>query len=217
MPSRADTPVAVRGDIDEPLGRWRWLVKWFLVIPHLVVLFFLWVAFFALTFVAGVSIAFTGRYPAEIFEFNVGVLRWTWRVHFYAFTLGTDRYPPFSLQTPTYPAQLAIERPAQLSRGLVWVKWWLLAIPQYLVVAAFAGGANVGSRADRNPGADRRCHVGSHPALPALDLRLRHGHAPLVLASRGLRRAHDRRVSAVPTRSRTRRTRGRARAGSPAC
>jgi Domain of unknown function (DUF4389) len=145
MPGRTDTPVAVRGDIDEPLGRWRWLVKWFLVIPHLVVLFFLWVAFFALTFVAGVSIAFTGRYPAEIFDFNVGVLRWTWRVNFYAFTLGTDRYPPFSLAPdPTYPAELAIERPAQLSRGLVWVKWWLLAIPQYLVVAAFAGGANVG-------------------------------------------------------------------------
>lgn len=139
-------PVAVHGQLDLELGRWKWLVKWFLALPHLVVLGLLWVAFTVLTVVAGVNVALTGRYPRGIFDFNVGVLRWTWRVEFYAFTLATDRYPPFSLQPdPTYPADLDVEYPEHLSQGLVWVKWWLLAIPQYLVVAVFAGGAELSS------------------------------------------------------------------------
>jgi hypothetical protein len=133
--------VSLRGHLDPHLNRWRWLVKWFLAIPHLVVLVLLWLAFALLTVVAGASIAFTGRYPRAIFDFNVGVMRWTWRVEFYAFTLGADRYPPFSLRhDPDYPAQLDVEYPEQLSRGLVWIKWWLLAIPHYLVVAVFTGG-----------------------------------------------------------------------------
>jgi hypothetical protein len=133
--------VVVEGHLDAELSRWRWLVKWFLVIPHLIVLCALWLVFAVLTVVAGVSIAFTGTYPRAIFDFNLGVLRWTWRVQFYAFTLGTDRYPPFTLDAvPDYPAQLDIEYPTQLSRGLVWVKWWLLAIPHYLIVAALTGG-----------------------------------------------------------------------------
>ena len=138
-------PVTVRGRLDPQLGRWRWLYKWFLALPHLVVLCFLWLAFCVLTVVAGVSVALTGRYPRGIFDFNVGVLRWTWRVQFYAFTLGTDRYPPFSLQPDAdYPAELDVPYPEHLSRGLVWVKWWLLAIPHYFVVALFAGGAQIG-------------------------------------------------------------------------
>lgn len=137
-------PMVVEGHLDPDLSRWRWLVKWFLVIPHFVVLTFLWIAFVLLTVVAGASIAFTGRYPRSIFDFNVGVLRWTWRVQLYAFTLGTDRYPPFSLhEDPDFPARLEVEYPEHLSRGLVWVKWWLLAIPQYLIVAAFNGGAGL--------------------------------------------------------------------------
>jgi hypothetical protein len=143
---RPSSPVRVHAHLDEPLRRWFWLVKWFLAIPHLVVLALLWIVFVVLTVVAGVSIAFTGRYPRGIFDFNVGVLRWTWRVNFYAFTLGTDRYPPFTLEAvDDYPAQLEIDYPEQLSRGLVWVKWWLLAIPHYLIVTIFAGGAEMGS------------------------------------------------------------------------
>jgi hypothetical protein len=135
-------PVVVRGRLDGELGRWRWLVKWFLAIPHLIVLVLLWIAFVVLTVVAGVSIAFTGRYPRGIFDFNVGVMRWTWRVSFYGFTLATDRYPPFSLQPdPDYPADLEVEYAETLSRRLVWVKWWLLAIPHYLVVSIFSGGS----------------------------------------------------------------------------
>jgi len=97
-----------------------------------------------LTIVAWFSIAITGRYPRGIFDFNVGVMRWTWRVQYYAFTLGTDRYPPFSLEADAdYPVDLAVEYPEKLSRGLVWVKSWLLAIPHLVVVGLFAGGAQL--------------------------------------------------------------------------
>ncbi|MCH8063114.1 MAG: DUF4389 domain-containing protein, partial [Chloroflexi bacterium] len=74
--------------------------------------------------------------------FNVGVLRWTWRVGFYSYSaLGTDRYPPFSLESRDYPANLEVEYPERLSRGLVFVKWWLLAIPHYIVMTFLSGGA----------------------------------------------------------------------------
>lgn len=139
-------PVRLDARIDEPLSRWLWLVKWLLVLPHVVVLAFLWLAALGLTVVAGFGILLTGRYPQAIFDFNVGVLRWTWRVSYYAIgAFGSDRYPPFRLDAdPDYPADFDVDRPERLSRGLVLVKWWLLAIPHYLVVAALAGGWGFG-------------------------------------------------------------------------
>jgi hypothetical protein len=139
-------PLRLEGDLSPQLSRWLWLVKWVLVIPHLVVLFFLWIAFVVLSVVALFAILFTGRYPRGMFDFNVGVLRWTWRVGYYSYSaLGTDAYPPFSLaDVPDYPARLSVTYPPQLSRGLVLVKWWLLALPHYLIIGVFTGGAFAG-------------------------------------------------------------------------
>ena len=142
-------PLRLEGDLSPQLSRWLWLVKWLLVIPHAIVLFFLWIAFLVTSVVAFFAILFTGRYPHAIFEFNVGVMRWTWRVGYYSYSaLGTDRYPPFTLaDVPGYPARLSVAYPQSLSRGLVLVKWWLLALPHYLVVGVFAGGAWAGVNA----------------------------------------------------------------------
>ena len=136
-------PLSLRGELAPELSRWLWLVKWLLAIPHMIVLAFLWIAFLVVTVIAFFAILFTGRYPRGLFDFNVGVLRWTWRVFFYGyFALGTDRYPPFSLDSiDDYPADLSVEYPERLSRGLVLVKSWLLALPHHLIVSAFNGGA----------------------------------------------------------------------------
>jgi uncharacterized protein DUF4389 len=132
----------LEAELVEPLSRWLWLVKWLLAIPHFIVLLFLWIAFVVLTIVAGFAILFTERYPRGIFNFNLGVLRWTWRVSFYTYSaLGTDRYPPFTFGPERdYPARLEIPYPERLSRGLVLVKWWLLALPHYILLAIFQAG-----------------------------------------------------------------------------
>ena len=132
--SLASQPVRLTGELDSNLSRWLWLVKMFLAIPHYVVLAFLWIAFLVTTVIAGFAILFTGRYPRSLFDFNVGVLRWNWRVGFYVYAaLGTDRYPPFTVARSDYPAEFDVVYSEHLSRGLVLVKW-LLAIPHLIIV-----------------------------------------------------------------------------------
>jgi hypothetical protein len=146
MEPQTGYPLALEGDLSPQLSRWLWLVKWLLVIPHVIVLVFLWIAFLLVSIVAFFAILVSGRYPQALFDFNVGVLRWSWRVGYYSYSaLGTDRYPPFTLaDDPTYPARLSVERPQSLSRGLVLVKWWLLALPHYLIIGVFTGAAFAG-------------------------------------------------------------------------
>ena len=101
-PSTVDEQ-SVHLDLDYPdaetdLNRWLPLVKWFLAIPHYVVLFFLFIGAFFAVVIAWFAILFTGRYPRGLFDYVVGVGRWTLRVEAYATLLLTDRYPPFSLR-----------------------------------------------------------------------------------------------------------------------
>jgi len=138
-------PVNIKGELAEKMGGGLWLIKWLLLVPHYICLVFLWIAFVVLTVFAFFAILFTGRYPRGIFDFNVGVMRWTWRVGFYGYeALGTNQYPPFALRSmEDYPADLYVDYPERLSRGLVLIKWWLLAIPHYLVVAYFAASSSL--------------------------------------------------------------------------
>jgi Domain of unknown function (DUF4389) len=142
-------PIRLEGDLSPKLSRWLWLVKWFLAIPHFVILFFLWFAFGLLTIVAFFALLFTGRYPRGMFDFNTGVLRWSWRVLYYSYSaLATDEYPPFTLKdVPTYPARLELDYPETHRRGLPLIGWWIIGAPQYAIAGILSGTAVGGSAA----------------------------------------------------------------------
>ena len=134
-PVGRDDPVRVRSDIDAPSRR-LWLVKWcVLAVPHYPILIGLYLLYPLVTIAAGIAILFTGRYPRPLFDFNVGVLRWSWRLMNYRFPMNsTDKYPPFTLASvPDYPADLEVDYPESLTNRAVLLQRWLLGLPQIIL------------------------------------------------------------------------------------
>ena len=160
-PTHRRYPLSIEAHRTEVPGRWLWTVKWLLVVPHVARAHRLVVGVRRATVVAGLSILVTGRYPRGLFEFNIGVLRWTWRVGHYSYlALGTDRYPPFTLRATDHPATLEIAYPERLSRPLVLVKW-LLAVPHLLIVGILVG--RIGLDSDPSGAADGRRRTARRP------------------------------------------------------
>ena len=207
-------PARLSGYLDPDLSRWKWLVKWFLAIPHFIVLFFLWFAFGVVTIVAWFAILFTGHYPRSLFNFNVGVIRWSWRVAFYC--LRGARHRPLPALHPG-----AHRLPGRLRRRLS-----RAALPR-------AGAGEVLAAGHPAPADHRRCsparpgpgctatasgsQVGAGMSLFGLlvfiagvillftgrvlpgAVRLPDGPEPLDLPRHRLRRADAGRISAVPS------------------
>jgi hypothetical protein len=133
-PTLAPYPVSVEAERQAEYNRFLPLVKWFLAIPHYIVLFFLIIAVLFAKIAAFFAVLVTGRYPEGIFRFVAGVLGWGWNVSAYVYLL-TDRYPPFSLERdPTYPARFEIAYPADGVDRWRPLVHWLLVIP-YAIVA----------------------------------------------------------------------------------
>jgi hypothetical protein len=126
-------PVSLEIAYPPELNRWLPLVKWLLVIPHLIALLFVGIGAFFVAVFAFFAVLFTGRWPRGAFDYMVGTYRWAYRVVVYAHLM-TDAYPPFSLaDDPDYPVRLSVDYPEHIANWRPLVQW-LLAIP-YLIVA----------------------------------------------------------------------------------
>lgn len=136
-------PAALSGRLDPTLSRWKWLVKWFLAIPHYVALIGLGVAAVVVTVIAWFAILFTGRYPEGLYRFASGYLRFSLRAVSYLM-LAVDVYPPFSgEEAPGYPVAVAIpERLASYSRLKTFFRM-LYIIPAYIAVVVLGIGLYV--------------------------------------------------------------------------
>ncbi len=143
QPPAGTYPVQVDAQRQDEYHRFLPLVKWLLAFPHYVVLFFLVIGVFFAKIIAFFAVLFTGRYPRGIFDFVLGVLRWSWRVTAYVYLL-RDEYPPFSLDDdPSYPAALEIEYPEDGIDNWRPLVQWLLIIPYAIVAGLLASLAGI--------------------------------------------------------------------------
>ncbi|MEX0751142.1 MAG: DUF4389 domain-containing protein [Dehalococcoidia bacterium] len=126
-------PIRVEVPYPESLSRGLIFVKWLLAIPHLIILYFLQIAWSIVTLIAVFAILFTEKYPEGLFKFAVGYRRWQLNAVAYVLLL-RDEYPPFSLDAGQYPAVLEVDYPERLNRFLPFIKW-LLVLPNLLVAA----------------------------------------------------------------------------------
>jgi hypothetical protein len=135
MSAYYDYPVELTGEYQERVNRLLWLIKWILVIPHYIVLWFLSIPTILTVPLSWLIIIIMGRYPEFLWGYHTGLLRWGWRVNFYTYDAGnTDQYPPFSFGSrDDYPADLIIEFPESSSR-LTALFRWLLVIPHWIIV-----------------------------------------------------------------------------------
>ena len=132
-PPSPDHPARFEVSYPSELNRWLPLIKWLLVIPHFVALFFVAIGAFFVVIYGFFAVLFSGQWPRGAFEYVVGTFRWTYRVAAY-FHLMVDAYPPFSLaDDPNYPVRLDIDYPERIDNWRPLVQW-LLAIP-YLFIA----------------------------------------------------------------------------------
>ena len=129
-------PVELVVEYSERVNRFLWLIKWILLIPHIVVLWLLSLPIIITTPVSWLAVIVLGRYPTFLWAYHTGLLRWSWRVNFYSYEAGnTDQYPPFSFESrEDYPADLVIEYPEMSSRVTGFFRW-LLVIPHWIVTA----------------------------------------------------------------------------------
>ncbi len=128
-------PVAVDGEYQERVNRFLWLIKWLLVIPNWLVLSLFSIPTIVTYPLVWLIIIVTGRYPLSLWGYHFGLIRWSWRMNFYAYQMGgTDRYPPFSLADQDYPASITIDYPERSSRLKALFRW-ILIIPHWIIVS----------------------------------------------------------------------------------
>jgi hypothetical protein len=141
-PPNPDYPVRLDVVYPDSLSRLLILVKWLLAIPHFIALLFLGIGASVVLIVSWFAVIITGSYPEGMFNYMVGVLRWSTRVQAYVFLM-TDAYPPFTLEDdPNYPVQVEIDYPVRMPRWRPLIGW-LLIIPYAAVAALILFGAEI--------------------------------------------------------------------------